>query len=154
MSDTGSTFRDALESMKAHLDTKRVDWGLYSVDAYPSYLLGKKGPALALEIINTKPILAEVCYPSLTLDYQITIKITYWSEKFRADAHYLDVLTMFDDIILFLCQHSCPDGFGELLATGNDFGPSVGEIQTGSSKPAFGGSIEVTLLVTKTITQS
>lgn len=153
MSDTGSTFRDALDSMKAHLDTKRADWGLYSVDAYPSYLTGKKGPALALELTNTRIIMSEVCYPSLTIDYQLTIKITYWSEKFQADKHYLDVLEMFDDIILFLFKNSCPDGYGELLASGSEFGPTIGEIQTGSSKPAYGGSIEVTLLVTKTITQ-
>jgi hypothetical protein len=145
--------KDALTSMKAHLETKQVAWGLYSIDAYPSYLLGKKGPALALEIIGTRMTLAQVCYPSLTIDYQITIKITYWSEKFRADAHYFDVLTMLDNIIVFLYQKSIPDGFGQLLASGNDFGPIVGEIQVGSSKPAFGGSIEVTLLVTKTITQ-
>jgi len=154
MPDTGIVLKDALTSMKAHLETQKAAWGVKTVDSYPSYLSGRSGPCIALEISGARCRLAAVSYPTLMVDYEVTIKITYFSNLFRADTYYIDVVTMLDKIIKFLLTDSTPDNYGELLATGADFGPAIGELPATAGAPLFGGSLEVTLLSTRTITQT
>jgi hypothetical protein len=117
-------------------------------------LTGRSGPGIALEIVGARCRLAAGSYPTLMVDYEVTIKITYFSNLFRADTYYIDVVTMLDKIIKFLLTDSTPDNYGELLAVGADFGPAIGELPSTVGAPLFGGSLEVTLLNTRTITQT
>jgi hypothetical protein len=139
----------ALMNMKAHLDTKREDWGIRAVDDWPSWIEGKGGPRISLSISNFTPQMVGGAYPTLVIDKKWAIDITYWSEGLRPQVHYHDVLVMLENIIDFLLTDSTPNDYGELLIDEQAFGPQVGNLPTNDpSQQLFGGT--VTVVLTKT----
>ncbi|MEW5875820.1 MAG: hypothetical protein AB1752_11655 [Candidatus Zixiibacteriota bacterium] len=151
----GTQIHPALTAMKTHLATKQADWGLRSIDDWPSYVEGAGGPSISLELESIKPVLVGVSHPTLAFDMVYGVRITYWSSDFKPRANYNDVLIMLDAIIVFLLTSSSPNAYGELLGHDQAFAPEVGNIPTNDpAHELFGGSITAPLTISTSVTQT
>ena len=151
MADTGYPLKDALTNLQTLLDSKKADWSISEVHAYPAYERGVGVNSLCLEILSDTRIVATQFGAPHEFDYEISIRITYIGPKIRSESQYHNSLDMITNLWIYLLQNPNPGNFGTLKAVED---MTIGDMELVEGAKVAQASIDVTLHVTKTITES
>lgn len=142
---TGDYIDDAVQNLKAAMETQREAWQVKEIHGYAAYEVGALGPAIAIDVQGWQPVLVGVSKPTVEVDHKVSLRVWYATIDARADVAFRDIYRKLSRMVKYLIENPRPNGYGELLIDDQAFGPTVQAI-TGietSSGPLIAGRFDL-----------